>query len=201
MISLHNVSKKYEDQLVLDKITLHVYEGDKILISGDSGIGKSTLVRCISGLESFSGDIQLNGTIAYVVQNHPFMPWLSIFDNLLLPLKLSSIVCDNIKDKILTLCEDFGVEDHVRKYPDEVSGGQLQRFALIQALLVDSDIIILDEAFKGLHDTLYEGCVDMFMQHALDKTVLFITHDKINKTHFSKELQLYYKKYIYKPLV
>ena len=202
MITLKKLSKSYNGKQVLDKIDLSINDGERVLISGDSGIGKTTLFRCIAGLETYEGSItDLTGKISYVVQNHPFMPWLNIKDNIQLPLRLSGQDFNNTLYK--HFLSEFGLEGHDNKYPEQVSGGQLQRFAIIQALMTDYKVLLLDEAFKGLEKSLYEKILSFLSDYCNHNniTLLYITHDDVSKSHFTKELILGDKKYIYKPLL
>ena len=89
MLKINNLSKNYENIIVYENFNLEVKEGDIVVLTGKSGTGKTTLLRCICGLEKYKGKITKKGKHSYLFQEERLLPWLNIKDNILLPIKLT----------------------------------------------------------------------------------------------------------------
>lgn len=152
-IKIDKFSKKYADEEVFKDFDLEMEEGEILEIRGETGTGKTTLKRCIAGLEDYKGRIEVDGEIAYVFQDQRTLPWLNVRKNILIPLKLKSESITKEKTaEMKKLAERLDVKEHLNKNIEDVSGGQLQRLLLIRALLTDPDILILDEPFNSLDE-------------------------------------------------
>ena len=150
MIRIENLCKRYGDQLVLDRFSLSLQDGEKIAIMGESGRGKTTLLRIIAGLEKpEAGTVSgfNKEEIAYVFQEPRLFESLSVIKNLTV---VSSQPARTAEKKAKELLLAVGLENAAEKYPDELSGGMKQRLALARAFMVDRPILLLDEPFSSL---------------------------------------------------
>jgi len=187
LLSIKNLSKTYhskngETKALMD-INLDIKEGEFICIVGSSGCGKSTLLSILAGLEDKTDGHILwnkdNPVIGYMLQSDALFPWLNIFDNAILGLKVQKKVTkDNIL-KVKKLLKDYSLDEFTNKYPNELSGGMKQRVALIRTLAINPDILLLDEPFSALdYQTRLAVSDDVYkIIKQQNKTVIMITHD------------------------
>ena len=149
ILTLNNISKKYNDIKVLDNINMDINKNDFISLIGPSGCGKSTLLNIISNIDKdYIGtkDIKTNN-ISYMFQNDCLLPWLTIYQNA----TLAKIFNNNIDYKYIDeLLIKYGLYEYKDKYINSLSGGLKQRLALIRALATKPDILLLDEPFSAL---------------------------------------------------
>ena len=167
MIKLKNIVKTFQvDGKALnavDNVTLHIQPGEIYGIIGFSGAGKSTLVRCINLLERpTSGEVIIDGTditklsaadlrsvrqrIGMIFQHFNLMPSRTVFENIEMPLKLTSLSKEARAEKIRRLLDLVGLSDKSDAYPSQLSGGQKQRVAIARALANDPKVLLCDEA-------------------------------------------------------
>lgn len=177
MIRIENLCKRYGDQLVLDRFSLSLQDGEKIAIMGESGRGKTTLLRIIAGLEKpEAGTVSgfNKEEIAYVFQEPRLFESLSVIKNLTV---VSSQPARTAEKKAKELLLAVGLENAAEKYPDELSGGMKQRLALARAFMVDRPILLLDEPFSSLDKDTRNAIIDFVKEQAKNKTVIMVTHD------------------------
>lgn len=185
-IKIEDLTKSYGDEHIFQGFDLSIEAGQVLEIRGKSGIGKSTLLRCISGLEEFGGGIEVNGSSAIKFQNARMLPWLDLRKNILLPLKLRGVsIGPEHREKASDLSERLGLEKHLEKNPHSLSGGQRQRAAVIRVLVFDPDILLLDEPFASLDDSTLEAVKKEIINHSEkeDCTVAYSTQSA-NKFSF-----------------
>ncbi|MDZ5470493.1 ABC transporter ATP-binding protein [Bacillus sp. 31A1R] len=185
VLTVHNLSKKFDHQVVIENLNLAIKEGEFVSILGPSGSGKSTFFNLVGGiLAPDSGSILLNGEtingkrgfISYMPQTPSLFPWRTILQNVLLGQELHG---KTDKEKAIHMLNKAGLGDYLSAYPDELSGGMKQRAAFIRALLSPGSIICLDEPFSAL-DELTRHEMQNWLLSILDdyrKTVLFVTHN------------------------
>lgn len=176
MIEILNVTKKYGEQTVLDNFSLTVNDGEKLNITGESGTGKTTLLRILSGLESVdNGTVVCEKKTAYMFQEARLLPWKTAKENILAVLKKDNYY---LADKYL---EAICLSDAADKVPSELSGGMAQRvsFARFLAYAEESgaDLLLLDEPFSALDKGTADKMLDLLLDFAVDKTVILVTHD------------------------
>ena len=150
------------------------------VILGKSGVGKTTLIRILAGLETFgdvTGEISAPASIAWMGQKDLLFEWKSILDNVLLPISLISK--PSLAD--IKMAKDFlnkvGLKDKESVYPNTLSGGQRQRVALVRTLMKKADVVLMDEPFSALDGITKRQCQDLFYTMLNDKTVIVIRHD------------------------
>lgn len=186
LLKVNNLSKIYyksdhETEAVRD-ITFDLNEGDFIGIVGPSGCGKSTILNIICGLdEKTRGEVikKDNIKIGYMLQEDALFPWLTIFDNATLGLKISKKLTIQNKKYVLNLLRKYDLIDFKDKYPNELSGGMKQRLALIRTLAMKPDILLLDEPFSALdYQTRLSVSDDVYnIIKEEKKSVIIVTHD------------------------
>lgn len=177
MIRLKNVTKSYGDKAVLDGFSLEIACGEKISLMGDSGCGKTTLLRIISGLENAdSGELEISESIAVMFQEHRLLPWISARENIRTVLDKNSLP---LADKYLEL---VGLSDASDKLPSELSGGMAQRVSFARMLAyaeaTDAELLLLDEPFSALDSELADRMLSLLLEFAKERTVIMVTHDR-----------------------
>ena len=157
ILQINNLSKSYysikEETKVLDNISFTLNKNEFLGIIGPSGCGKSSILNIISSLDKeYQGNIITNENIkvGYMLQDDALFPWLTIYDNCILGLKILKKLDTNSKKYVLNLLKKYNLIDFKDKYPNELSGGMRQRVALIRTLAIKPDILLLDEPFSAL---------------------------------------------------
>ncbi|HEV7680440.1 MAG TPA: ABC transporter ATP-binding protein [Candidatus Dormibacteraeota bacterium] len=185
-VSIDGVSKTYgsgrDRLLAIERIDIEVQRGEFACIVGASGCGKSTLLSLIAGLDKpTAGSITLHddGRPALMFQEPALLPWLTVADNVDLPLKLQRVDKAQRRERVQELLQLVHLEGFARKRPHELSGGMRQRVALARALAQTTRLLLMDEPFAALdaitRDTLHE---DIARIHATTGiTVVFVTHN------------------------
>lgn len=199
-IVVNNIKKYYgkKDNIVkaVDGISLEVENGKFTAIIGTSGSGKSTLLHCLAGLDKpTSGEVILTNKNIYslnddelsrirrqefgfIFQNFNLIPVLNVYDNIILPIQLDGKKED--KEYIMNIIKKVGLEDQLKKFPDELSGGQQQRVAIARALSNKPAVIFADEPTGNLDSKTTEEVMSLLRSTVseLNQTLLMITHDE-----------------------
>ena len=202
MLSIKNISKSFTQRgMVLNNLSLHVNEGDTIAIMGPSGSGKTTLMNIIGLLDkpdtgeilfkeasiaNFSEDESAayrNMNIGFVFQEHLLLPYLTVSDNIFLPLLASRHTQTELSVKeqhIKALLEKTGIADLKGKYPYQISGGEAQRVALVRALANNPSILLADEPTGSLDARNAENMGNLLleMNKQFGITIILATHSK-----------------------
>jgi len=201
LVEIRGLSKHYVrgDQIipVLVDINLDVGAGDFVALMGPSGSGKSTLLNLIAGIDKPSaGEIRVasidiaaltEGELAawrsmhvgFIFQFYNLMPVLTAFQNVELPLQLTSLSRRERRERVDTALALVGLSDRMDHFPNELSGGQQQRVAIARALITDPTLVVADEPTGDLDRTTAEeilGLVDQ-LNRELGKTIIMVTHD------------------------
>jgi len=182
---------------VLQGIELQVYPGEFVALMGPSGSGKSTLLNLIAGIDQpTAGTITIGGVdiatlseteladwraanVGFIFQFYNLMPVLTAFENVELPLLLSSLSSRQRKERVAQVLSMVQLDDRADHYPNELSGGQQQRVAIARALVSDPLMIVADEPTGDLDRTTGEevlGLLDALVAD-LGKTIVMVTHD------------------------
>lgn len=190
LLVVEGLSKSYGDHQVLGDLNFNVRSGEFMCIVGPSGAGKTTLLQCLSGLtEASGGSVSLRGQtiteppveMAIVFQDYSrsLMPWLSILDNVMLPLRSSVKDKNKRKDRAMEAIIEVGLKDHVGKYPWQLSGGMQQRVAIARALAYAPAIVLMDEPFASVDAQTRADLEDLTLRvkNHLGITIALVTHD------------------------
>lgn len=176
-ILMEKINKSYGDKEVLRDFTTKFEEGTVTFITGESGIGKTSIIRILMGLEGYqSGSIRglEDKEISVVFQDDCLCDKLSLDKNL-------RIVIDGQQDKeqdLDRLLDLFGLEGYRYKRVAELSGGMKRRLAILRAILYPHNLMILDEPFKGLDEENKKLVMGQLAKGLVDKTAIIVTHDK-----------------------
>jgi osmoprotectant transport system ATP-binding protein len=207
MLSVHNISKIYDDRTALDALTLTVQAARTTVLIGPSGCGKSTLIRIMIGLilpdtghirfenteVTPETALQLRHRMGYVIQDGGLFPHLNGYDNVALMARYLGWAEDRLAVRVHELTELTRFpEDGLGRYPVQLSGGQRQRVSLMRALMLDPDVLLLDEPLGALDPIiradLQDDLRDIF--RTLGKTVVMVTHDMGEAGFFGDEIVL-----------
>lgn len=174
----------YGDALLFDTIDVTVKAGQWTCLLGPSGVGKSTLLRLLAGLDAhvnFDGSITASDNlplpqrVSYMAQSDLLLPWASVADNVSLGATLRGQKID--KDKRAEIINHVGLSDHANKRPSALSGGQRQRAALARTLMEDRPVVLLDEPFSALDAKTKFQMQELVAKSFEGKTILLVTHD------------------------
>ncbi len=180
-IRIENLTVKYQDKVVLDNLSLTLPPRGCVCFFGPSGSGKTTLLRAIAGLvKPAAGKISILKTkMAYVFQENRLIPWLTAQENVALVLgSYESARKDAAFETAKKGLVRVGLGDALDKFPSQLSGGMRQRVNLARALAFDAPILLLDEPFKELDETIKARIITLFQELKKDRLLLLVTHDK-----------------------
>ena len=195
LLSLAAIDKFYGDTHALRGINLDVQSGEVVVLLGPSGCGKSTLLRCINGLEPIQGGtITLQGHgvlgrdiswhaarqhIGMVFQSYELFNHLSVIDNILLgPIKAQKRPRAEVEAQADRLLQRIGLYGRKNAWPRELSGGQKQRIAIVRALCLNPNLLLLDEITAALDPEMVREVLDVVLELAADgMTMLIVTHE------------------------
>jgi putative hydroxymethylpyrimidine transport system ATP-binding protein len=178
-------------------LDLHVPAGRWTCLLGASGVGKTTLLRLIAGIEeaaqldgriTTSDNLPLPGRIALMAQNDLLMPWLTVQENVLIGARLRGEAADRARAR--EVLERVGLDAHARKKPHTLSGGERQRAALARTLMEDRPILLLDERFSALDARTRAQMQDLAAGLLRGRTVLMVTHDPAEAVRLGDQVLL-----------
>ena len=191
-IHLHHITKRYEDNVVVDDVSLEIEQGELFVLLGPSGSGKSTILRLIAGLTHLNGgQISLNGRdvtslppqkrhTGFVFQNYSLFQHMTVSQNIGFGLEIQKVPRAQRKARIQELLDLIEMREFGNRLPSQLSGGQQQRVAVARALAQNPDVLLLDEPFGAL-DVKIRGQLRQNLreiQKRLNVTAILVTHDQ-----------------------
>ena len=195
LLEIRNLNKAFGDNQVLKNISLTIAQGEVVVIVGPSGCGKSTLLRCINGLEAIdSGEILLDGQtisgqkralhlvrqrIGMVFQSYDLFPHMDVMSNLLLgPTKALGRARREVEQEAEAFLTRVGLLEKAHAMPAQLSGGQKQRVALVRAMLMHPEMLLLDEITAALDPEMVREVLNVVLDLARDGvTMAIVTHE------------------------
>ena len=191
-VKLVNITKSFDEKIVLENINIDIKDGELVSLLGVSGCGKSTTLQLIAGLiNPDSGDIIFNDKsvlniptgkreAVIVFQDYLLFPHMSVYENIEFGLKMKNINKKTRKDKVNELIKLVKLNGYENKYPSELSGGQKQRVAIARTLAINPKVLLLDEPFSNLDINLRNEMREFVLnlQKKLYITTILVTHDK-----------------------
>ncbi|MDO4905981.1 MAG: amino acid ABC transporter ATP-binding protein [Lautropia sp.] len=195
LLDIRELHKRYGDTVALGAIDLTLHRGEVVVILGPSGCGKSTLLRCINGLEAIQGgtiamdgvgvfgqDIgweQVRQKVGMVFQSYELFAHMNVIDNILLgPMKVQGRARAEVEAQADRLLERVGLLDRRIAWPRELSGGQKQRIAIVRALCMNPEVILLDEITAALDPEMVREVLDVVQELAREgMSMIIVTHE------------------------
>ena len=195
MIDVKDLSKSFGDHLVLNRISEHIFPGDKVVIIGPSGSGKSTFLRSLNLLEEPSGgtisfdgvtitdpktDIdQVRRKMGMVFQHFNLFPNMTIKRNITLaPVRTGLMTQEQADETAMQLLRRVGLEEKADAYPNQLSGGQKQRIAIVRALAMNPKVMLFDEPTSALDPEMVGEVLQVMKELAADgMTMVVVTHE------------------------
>lgn len=201
-ITLHNVSKSFAHDIILNNFSLTVPGGKFFALLGPSGCGKTTVLRLIGGFEKpDEGSIMLGDEdithvpiykrkISTVFQNYALFPHMNVFDNVAYSLHVKNMPQAEIKQRVVKVLKAVRLESHMYKAIQQLSGGQQQRVALARAIINEPEVLLLDEPLAALDMKLREQMlIELIdLQETLKTTFVYVTHDQIEALTVADQL-------------
>lgn len=197
MITLDNVSKIYDPNIkALDRVSLNIKPGEFVSLVGQSGTGKTTLVRCLIGEEKPTiGKIKigdwditkigkneipyLRRQVAVIFQDFKLLPKKTLFENVAFALEVAGRPTDKIKSIVPQVMKIVGLGSKSHRYPHEVSGGEQQRAAIARALVYQPRILLADEPTGNLDSINAQEIIDLLRKiNEFGTTVVLVTHNR-----------------------
>ncbi|MDR0923021.1 MAG: ATP-binding cassette domain-containing protein [Hungatella sp.] len=196
MIEIKNISKTFGDLQVLKDISLTIEDGEAYGLVGPSGVGKSTLLNCLAGLDFYeSGSIIVDGVcleslgekqarlfrknMGMIFQNFSLVNRKNVYQNIALPMECWKIARSNIKKRVYELAEMVGLQDKLKARPSELSGGQKQRVAIARALTMNPKYILSDESTSSLDPSITASILNLLdkIRKETGITLIMVTHE------------------------
>lgn len=196
ILKVEHLKKSFDKHMiVLNDISFSIKKGEVVVILGPSGCGKSTFLRCLNKLEDIdAGTLSLNGQsyenekkgvhlirekVGMVFQSYDLFPNMTIINNLLLaPCKVQHRDKKKVKEEAEKLLERVGLLEKMNEYPRQLSGGQKQRVAIIRALLMNPEILLLDEITAALDPEMVREVLQVVLELAKEgMTMVIVTHE------------------------
>jgi ABC-type sugar transport system ATPase subunit len=203
-LRLVEVTKRFDESSVIERVSLELCEGQAVALLGPSGCGKTTLLRLIAGLETpDDGEIWIAGqkvaakgrntvpprgrNIGFVFQDLALWPHLTVAGNLDFVLRSQGWEKRTRKDRIEEVLRMVHMFPHADKYPSQLSGGEQQRVAIARAVVARSQLLLLDEPLSNLDSDLKSILLEELsvLQRRLKLTTLYVTHDKLEAATFA----------------
>ena len=199
MLKLSNITKTYITgdlrQQALDGISVSFRKSEFVSVLGQSGSGKTTLLNIIGGLDQYtSGDLIINGkstreyndadwdtyrnhSVGFVFQSYNLIPHQSVLANVELALTLSGVSKSERRRRAVEALRAVGLEEHIYKRPNQMSGGQMQRVSIARALINNPDILLADEPTGALDSETSIQVMELLKEIAKDRLVIMVTHN------------------------
>jgi general L-amino acid transport system ATP-binding protein len=193
-ISIRHLSKLYNEFVALDRVSIDIGRGEKIVVLGPSGSGKSTFIRCLNRIEPHDSGVlmidgkiiddrtdlaALRGVVGMVFQNYNLVPHLTVLENCILaPRLVRRIPRAEAEATARRYLSQVGIGEQASKYPIQLSGGQQQRVAIARALCMNPEIILFDEPTAALDPEAISGVVSIVENLAAQGiTTICVTHE------------------------
>lgn len=205
MIKIHNLNVSYKNKdkhlKVIENANLTVKKGDICAVIGPSGGGKSTLLKVLAGIiVDYAGEVLIDGKtvdpkvhrIGLIPQNYGLVNWKTVEENIFLSAKIKDGKNNIDLAFYEKLLKELKLKDFVKRYPSQLSGGQMQRVSMARALLLKPNVLLMDESFSALDAITREDVQKMFLEvwEAHKVTTILVTHDIKEAIYLAKNIAI-----------
>jgi sulfate/thiosulfate transport system ATP-binding protein len=191
-ISIRHVTKRFDDFLALDDVSVEVGSGSLTALLGPSGSGKSTLLRIVAGLETAdAGSVSIDGVdvtgrppqkrgVGFVFQHYAAFKHMTVHDNVAFGLRIRKRPKAEIEERVSRLLQLVQLDRFAKRFPSQLSGGQRQRMGLARALAIDPSVLLLDEPFGALDARVRAELREWLrrLHEETHTTTVIVTHDQ-----------------------
>ena len=205
LAELRDVVKVFSNgEVVISDLNLVINKSDFITLLGKSGCGKTTILKILCGLlkptkgkviwptSTFTNSERNPANLSVVFQDSNLLPWLSVFDNIYLPLKLNKIEKYEGYERVIDCLRLVGLNDYKNYYPSQLSGGMKMRVSIARSLVTKPKVILMDEPFAALDEItrfrLNNDLLKIYKKY--DLTIIFITHSIYESVYLSNKIAL-----------
>ena len=179
---INNLSKSFGDKIIFDNLSLEINDGQITYIMGESGCGKTTLLRILAGLDtSYEGNITPLNNVTYVFQEPRLFPTLNIKKNI-------EIVNDNPQVSLQKVLEIVELSGEELSLPNTLSGGMKMRASLARALYHNKDVFLMDEPFSALDEDMKNRIIPKIFEYLKGKTIIIVSHDLNEAQKYSNNI-------------
>ena len=192
-IQLRNLTKRFEDVIAINNVSLETQDQEFLVMLGPSGCGKTTTLRSIAGLEHpqegdiFIGEKRVNGLspadrdIAFVFQFYALYPHLTVYDNIAFPLKAAKVAKSDVEERVSSVAQMLRIEHILDRKPSLLSGGEMQRVAIGRSMIRRPTVFLMDEPMSNLDAKLRVEMRSELkrLQQQLGTTAIYVTHDQV----------------------
>jgi len=187
-VTVRNLTKRFDELLVLTNVSFDVYDGEFLCIVGPTGCGKTTFLNCLTRLIPLTeGEILIDGepadpkkhNIAFVFQEPSSMPWLTVEDNIRFGLEIKKVPEKEIQERVNQVMALVGLTEFRRYYPRQLSASMLQRVVIARSFAAKPDLLLMDEPYGQLDIKLRYYLEDEVIRiwQEMKTTVIFVTHN------------------------
>lgn len=181
-MKIKNLNKRFENKIIFNNANFEFKDNRITYLMGKSGIGKTTLLRIIAGLDAnYTGIIDKIDRISYVFQEPRLFPSLTVKDNI-------KIVNPNSNLDVNSFLEIVELKDCENMYPNELSGGMKTRVSIARALYYNADIVLMDEPFSSIDQDMKKRIAPKIFNLLANKTVIVVSHDDLEAKAYSNEI-------------
>lgn len=199
MIKINNLEMKYGSNVIFKNFNHEFKDGTITAIMGPSGKGKTTLIRCIAGLNKpTNGEVLYNDKVIKKPHKDIFMmhqhytnyPWKTCLENVLFPIAINRKITIQDKTKALTLLDLVGLTNAANKFPSELSGGMNQRLAFARLLMAEPKVVLMDEPMSALDKETRQDMQNILLDlnKKTNNTIIMITHDLNEANKLASEI-------------
>lgn len=209
LIRLNINHKAFGEKIVFNETKIEIHEKDFLVIYGESGIGKSTLLKMIGLISNFDGEYFMNDKLvdkksrektridnfSYLFQDSFLIPYLNVFENIVLPLKNLKKYINN--DEIMKIAERLKISELLDRKIDNLSGGEATRVSMARAIAANRPILIVDEPTGNLDSENASSVMQILKEENENgKTIIMVSHSKEFEKYFNKVIRIEQKKII-----
>jgi ABC-type nitrate/sulfonate/bicarbonate transport system ATPase subunit len=198
-IKVRNLSKHFEDLVVLDQMNFDIYEGEFLCVVGPTGCGKTTFCNVVTRLLPLTeGSITMDGeeidfkkhNVSFVFQEPSCIPWRTVWDDVKIGLEIKRVPKKELRERVNAILDLTGLTEFKDFYPSQISAGMKQRVAIARAFVTEPDLLLMDEPFGQLDTSTRFNIENKLIEvwQKTKRTVIFVTHNLEEAVYLSERI-------------